>query len=208
MVPAKILEDQVETVFKRLQLPKSIYNLVTIRVKQLEHETKEQSGLSREAAEKAYKEILEKRLRLVEEHLDKRIPDDIYEVKIVEYDQRMAVLNKQRVTTVEDERISNKALEQTLKLLGNCYELYKLSDTTAKRMFINAFIENFVIDNKSIVEVRLKQPYKTLQPALLSEQKAYGDPRKFLFRFKDFVTQFKLSGLYEIQPLLNKYSYL
>ena len=29
-----------------------------------------------------------------------------------------------------------------------------------------------------------------------------GDPRSFLFRFKEFVTQFKLSGQYEIQPLL------
>ena len=58
------------------------------------------------------------------------------------------------------------------------------------------------------MEVKLKQPYDTLQAALLSKNNTSGDPRSFLFRFKEFVTQFKLSGQYEIQPLLNKYSYL
>ena len=176
MVSAAILEEKVESIFKKLQLPKPIYNLVSIRVRQIEQEVKEQSGLTKEAAEKAYKVLLEKRLRLVEEHLEKKIPDDIYEIKIVEYDHQMAVLNQQRQSTTEDEKMRLKALEKTLNILNNCYDLYKIADTTTKRMFINAFIEEFVVDNKTVVEVRLKQPYETLQPALLSEQKTYGEP--------------------------------
>ncbi len=178
MVSATILEEKVESVFKKLQLPKPIYNLVSIRVKQIEREVKEQAGLTKEGAEKAYKVLLEKRLRLVEEHLEKKIPDDIYEIKIVEYDRQMAVLNQQRQSTTEDEKMSLKALEKILNILNSCYNLYKIADTTTKRMFINAFIEEFVVDNKTVVEVRLKQPYDTLQPALLSAQKAYGEPKE------------------------------
>ncbi|MEX0616646.1 MAG: recombinase family protein [Candidatus Woykebacteria bacterium] len=181
MVSASILEDKVENIFKRLQLPKAMYNLVSIRVKQIEQEVKEQSGLTKETADKAYKALLEKRLRLVEEHLEKRIPEDIYEVKIVEYDRQTAVLNQHRQSTTEDEKMRLRALDKTLSILNNCYDLYKIADPTTKRMFINAFIEEFVIDNKTVVDVRLKQPYDTLQPAFLSEQKAYGDPTALSF---------------------------
>ena len=121
----------------------------------------------------------EQQQKLLDDRLEGLIDKDLCYRKLSQI-QRDLDLGNVRLKEIQDDNNANyMALNKTIDVLGDLYQLYKNSDTPTRHMYHRAFFDAIVVDQKKIVDLKWKVPFSALyQSNSRSVLQPFGDPRR------------------------------
>ena len=104
----------------------------------------------------------EQQQKLLDDRLEGLIDKDLCYKKLSQI-QRDLDLGNVRLKEIQDDNNANyMALNKTIDVLGDLYQLYKNSDTPTRHMYHRAFFDAIVVDQKKIVDLKWKVPFSAL----------------------------------------------
>ena len=133
----------------------------------------------------------EQQQKLLDDRLEGLIDKDLCYKKLSQI-QRDLDLGNVRLKEIQDDNNANyMALNKTIDVLGDLYQLYKNSDTPTRHMYHRAFFDAIVVDQKKIVDLKWKVPFSALyQPNPQSVLQPFGEPLSILNRLREFSETF------------------
>lgn len=160
-VPESYFTQKFSEIIQSIVIPEEVYRSVSASLREeAEAERKtEQVRLSEVDAE-----ILkyEKRIeRLVDEHLDERIPDHIYEKKLTEFNAAQQVLRNRRDKFELVSKDDFSSADHLLKLAKNAQNLFEKGKIEQKRALLKMLHSNLELDG-NLLRWKLKKPFELM----------------------------------------------
>jgi site-specific DNA recombinase len=162
MIPEKIIEDQVLTLFKSMQLPAEILSLAKLQMQQMEDNRTQGVFNERKAIREKIARLEEKQQKLLDDRLEGLIDKDLCYNKLSQIQRDLDLANIRLKEIQEDNNANLLALNKTVEVLGNLYKLYKVSDAATRLMYHKAFFKDLVVNDKQIVDIKWNDPFGSL----------------------------------------------
>ncbi len=121
------------------------------------------------------RQLEEKQQKLLDDRLEGLIDKELCYEKMSEIKRDIDLANVRLNEIEQEDDASFIALNKTIVVLGDIYELYRTSDPPRRTLYNQSFFEKIVVDEKRIIEIKWRTPFRSLyQPKDGSGLPPYG----------------------------------
>lgn len=162
MAPEKDLLEQILEIYKQVELPEEIVTLAKLQVKEMEQTRV--SGVTNERTHlrKRITNLEENQQKLLDDRLEGLIDKELCYQKLSEIKRELDLANVRLNELQQENDASFVALNKTIDVLGNIYELYKNSDPPRRVLYNQSFFEKVIVDGGKIVEIKWRKPFRAI----------------------------------------------
>ena len=144
-VPVEWLEGQMEELYRRIQVPREILDLLRPRLKeQLQlHDTS--GDEEREQLKAQAQAIRRKQEKLLEAFYDQALPMELMAREQKQLEQSLAQVERRLKSFEGDDVEQDSLLDTALRLASNCYSAYTKASPAQKRLLNQVFFEKVLV---------------------------------------------------------------
>ncbi len=157
--PVKSLDDQIETIYSKLNVPSKITNLIEYELITLVKKRQNQANYERNGLERKINEIKLKEMKLVDEMLGNKIGHSVYGQLLCKYQKERreaeSRLSQYSVNYEEPIEFLNKCL-RIAKMLSHLHHKLKFED---QKLLLKAVFEKIFVKDRKIVDVKRNLPF-------------------------------------------------
>jgi site-specific DNA recombinase len=160
--PVKLLDDQLETLYQRLQAPKKLLELLKLEMEQIAEKRqkiaeKEIKNLKRIISDSENKEI-----KLVDEMLDNKIGRETYETMLKKYQDKRKEAEARLSQFEVDYKDPLDFLDKAIVVSSALSYLHERFDFKNRKSLLRAVFERIEVRDRAIVDVKLNPPFSIL----------------------------------------------
>ena len=175
MASEKLLLEQILEIFKHVKLPEDIVTLAKMQVKKLEEQRVGGVTNERRNLREKLSKLEEKQQKLLDDRLEGLIDKELCYEKMSEIKRNIDLANVRLNEIEQEDDASFIALNKTIDVLDDIYELYRTSDPPKRTLYNQSFFEKVIVDEKRIIEIKWRTPFRSLyQPKDGSGLPPYG----------------------------------
>jgi site-specific DNA recombinase len=155
------LTDQLVQMFRDIQIPEYAYEQVSKALKQSHGDKQRIDTELRTTVDTEIKKYQQRIEKIYEDHLDEKIPTDLYERKFSEYRNKQKLLQekRERLELIDDTYYASSL--HLLDLAKNAPVLFQKASIEQKRKLLKTVGSNFLLDGDQL-RWKTKEPFKTM----------------------------------------------
>lgn len=155
------LTNQLMASFKAIQIPEEAYQYVSTEMRK-HYEQKNKNRDQDLSMIRAEVEKYDRRIeRLYDDHLDNKIPEEMYESKYERFTSSKAVLQKRLKTFELCEKDNYASVLHLLDLSRRAPELFEKANYEQKKVLLNIVHSNFLLEDK-LLRWEYKKPFREM----------------------------------------------
>ncbi len=162
MAAEKDLLAQILEIFKQVELPEELVTLAKMNVKKLEEDRVSGVTNERRHLRERISKLEEKQQKLLDDRLEGLIDKELCYQKLALIKRDIDLANVRLNEIQQENDASFVALNKTIDVLGNIYEIYKMSDPPRRTLYNQSFFEKIMVDQKRITEIKWRAPFSSL----------------------------------------------
>ena len=161
-VREEVLSNEIEHILADLEMDEEFVQLMIKATKEANQEELQYNLHSVENLNKQLERVKKKLSRLVDSHLDNKIPDDLYEIKKDELLKEKAQTEIMLSNHSQAHEVTFEQLEKVLKVAQQARRLFKVGDIKTKQTLLSLISSNILIHDGQIASYQLNPVFSYL----------------------------------------------
>jgi site-specific DNA recombinase len=195
-IPVQFLDDQLEDLYRRLQPSKKLLELLKMEMWDIAQKRTRIAEMEIGTLEKTIDDIEQKELKLLDEKVSGKVPQDVYESLEGKYREKKLSAEARLSQLDVDYKDPLDFLDKCIVISSSLLYLHQKFTFDQKKTLLKALFAKIVVRDKMIVGVELNPPFSILLREDLEkvfDNLPIGDPVKEVF---EQLISFILSGNY------------
>ena len=161
-VREEVLSLEIENILADLEMDEEFVQLMIKATKEANHYELQYNLNSVENLNHQHERLKKKLSKLVDSHLDGKIPDDLYEIKKDELLKEKAEVELQLSNHNQAHEVTFEQLEKVLKVAQQARRLFKVGDMKTKQTLLSLISSNILIHDGKIASYQLNPVFSYL----------------------------------------------